>query len=83
PWDVDKVYAYYAKWANWNKALVDRNVLKRYAPRNVDATVRHDPLSIMQYPVDKRLTTTGYEIGWNNELSDMDKAFIAKMYPPD
>ncbi len=42
----------------------------------------HDPASIMQYPVPKELTLNGFTIGWNNQLSPDDKAFIAKMYPP-
>jgi hypothetical protein len=41
----------------------------------------HDPASIMQYPVDKALTDGQFEIGWNNDLSTQDKAFIARMYP--
>jgi hypothetical protein len=35
----------------------------------------------MQYPVPKELTIGGFEIGWNRELSEMDKSFIAKIYP--
>jgi len=31
--------------------------------------------------VPKELTIGGFEIGWNTELSERDKAFIAKMYP--
>lgn len=79
PWDVDKVYAYYLKFG-WNKAKVDLNVLKRYQSSEVHFT-RHDPKSIMQYPVDKTHTLNGFEIGWNTTLSAMDKDFIARMYP--
>jgi len=35
----------------------------------------------MQYSVSYSLTTGGFEIGWNTDLSAGDKAFIAKLYP--
>jgi hypothetical protein len=46
-------------------------------------TAEHDPKSIMQYPVSNELTTGDFEIGWNTELSEMDKNFIAEMYPKE
>ncbi len=88
PWDNAKVYAYYAGPPNnWSQAKVDHNVLKRYTKKVVKSTQFHDPTSIMQYPVLNRLLKdgppSGYHIGWNNELSEHDKAFVAKMYPKD
>lgn len=81
PWDIVKVYKYYAHSYGWNKELVDRNILKRYGASEVHFTGQHDPKSIMQYPIPRELTTGGFEIGWNTELSEMDTIFIAKMYP--
>lgn len=81
PWDIDKVYIYYKSHFGWDAATVDYNVLKRYTNEEAIATEQHDPKSIMQYPVPKELTIGGFEIGWNTELSDTDKIFIAKMYP--
>ncbi|MAT42193.1 MAG: Tolloid-like protein 1 [Anaerolineaceae bacterium] len=82
PWDVEKVYAYYARYG-WDKAKVDDNVLKRYKKHEVFHTEDHDEDSIMQYPVNKALTIGDFEIGWNTELSEKDKIFIAKMYPKE
>jgi hypothetical protein len=79
PWDIEKVYTYYAR-LGWDKDMVDRNVLKRYAKSEVHFT-NHDPVSIMQYPVNREHTLNGFEIGWNTELSARDKDFIARMYP--
>ncbi len=81
PWDMDKVYPYYLYYYGWDKEMVDTNILLRYTSAQVYSTAVHDPSSIMQYPVPKELTLDGFEIGWNRELSEMDKAFISKLYP--
>lgn len=80
PWDEKKVYAHYARWQGWDYATTYQNVIFRYSQKDTRYT-QHDPASIMQYPVQKKLTKGGFEIGWNNDLSELDKAFIAKMYP--
>lgn len=81
PWDKEKVYAYYWQHHKWDKEKVDNNIFKRYTASEVHFTAQHDPNSIMQYPVPKELTVSGFEIGWNTELSETDRIFIAKMYP--
>ncbi|GAG91328.1 unnamed protein product, partial [marine sediment metagenome] len=80
PWDKEKVYGYYWNYYGWSKEKVDRNVLKRYTHSEAAAT-QHDQTSIMQYPVRNEHTIGDFEIGWNTELSDTDKIFIASMYP--
>ena len=81
PWNVPVVYDYYWRHYGWDKGMVDHNILLRYGPAQLEASARYDRDSIMQYPVDKRLTIGGFEIGWNRQLSEMDKEFIAKIYP--
>lgn len=81
PWNLPVVYNYYWEHYNWDKAMVDANILLRYGPSQLSASTYYDPKSIMQYPVPKELTTGGFEIGWNRELSEMDKSFVAKIYP--
>lgn len=80
PWDEEKVYEHYALWQGWDRKKTYENVLFRYSRKDTRYT-QHDPHSIMQYPVQKALTRGGFEIPWNNDLSELDKAFIAKMYP--
>lgn len=80
PWDKEKTYEYYRRRAGWSKEKVDRNIFKRYGREEVDFTA-HDPTSIMQYAVPSELTIGGFEIGWNTDLSETDKVFIASMYP--
>jgi hypothetical protein len=36
----------------------------------------------MAFLVPKRQTYGGFEIGWNTELSEGDKEFVGKLYPP-
>ncbi|HYU49415.1 MAG TPA: hypothetical protein VEO91_05730 [Candidatus Limnocylindria bacterium] len=79
PWDPPAVYAYYAL-QGWDKAEVDQQVLIPYSPQGIQFS-RFDEKSIMLYPVDERLTVGTFSIGWNRELSDLDKSFIASRYP--
>ena len=81
PWNEPEVYAYYRRWQGWDEATTRRNVLQRYGEAETRFTA-HDPASIMQYPVPAELTMDGSTIGWNDQLSPGDIAFIAKMYPP-
>ncbi|AEV84220.1 Tolloid-like protein 1 [Actinoplanes sp. SE50] len=82
PWDVPAVYKYYLGVHGWSAAKTEANVLHRYANDGTISFTDHDPESIMQYAVPRSLTLGGYEIGWNTDLSDGDKQFIAAMYPP-
>jgi hypothetical protein len=79
PWDPPKVYAYYAL-QGWTTADVDKNVLIPYGPEGMQFST-FDPDSIMLYAVDNRLTIGDWEVGWNRELSNQDKAFIRTRYP--
>jgi hypothetical protein len=79
-WNEAAVYEFYRKGQGWDEPTTFQNVLKRYGAADACFT-NHDPSSIMQYPVPKFLTTNGFEVGWNDNLSTADKAFIAKMYP--
>jgi hypothetical protein len=81
PWNKPAVYRYFAGPPNfWSKTKVDRNLFQAYS---VDQTQfsSFDPQSIMIYPIPKELTDGVFEVGWNNKLSDMDKAFIGTVYP--
>ena len=79
PWDKPKVYAYYAATQGWSQQQVDAQVLNTlgWGPAQHSA---FDPQSIMAYSVPASLTTNGYSIPWNTELSATDKAFIGKVY---
>lgn len=80
-WNRPAVYWFYAgRPYFWHRRLVDENIFRTY---DRDLTVRSevDPASIMMYPIDRRLTTDGFEVGLNTALSDTDKEFIRSCYP--
>ena len=59
---------------------VDDQVFSKYDVSQIHAN-KLDKKSIMMYPVPEALSKGDFRIGWNNGLSDVDKKFIAKLYP--
>ena len=81
PWNTDAVYRYFmGPPNNWTKEQVDTNLLNKYAT-DITNFSEYDKASIMHYPISKDLTTGGFEVGWNTEMSPIDKEFIGTMYP--
>lgn len=78
PWNTSAVYAYYAE-QGWSQAEVDQQVLGKNTPLSTQYT-DFDAASIMEYPVPATLTTGGFSIGWNTQLSGTDKNFITLIY---
>jgi hypothetical protein len=81
PWNKDAVYAYYQGPPNfWTREQVDVNIFQVYDMR-ITKYSRFDRKSIMLYPIPSELTTGGFAVGWNSELSYRDKLYIRKWYP--
>jgi serralysin len=83
PWDEEAVYEYYATF-NWDRATIKRNVLEKWNyPQGQYMMLysKFDDKSIMLYPIQSWLTNGKYEVGWNLELSELDKQFISETYP--
>ncbi len=78
-WDKPKVYAYYASTQGWSQQMVDAQVLNKHTYESTQHTSL-DPQSIMSYSIPASLTTNGFSIPWNTELSVIDKEFLGKMY---
>lgn len=64
---------------NWSPETIENNMFKKYDPRVVDATDL-DPDSIMMYPIPRSWTHGGPEVGFNSELSEMDRNKIREAY---
>jgi hypothetical protein len=80
-WNKNVVYAYYAGPPNfWSKEDVDHNLFEVY-DENLTIYSQLDPASIMMYPIDRRFTLDGFEVGLNTQLSSVDKEFIEATYP--
>ena len=78
-WHKDRTYAYYLQTQGWSPQQVDDQVMNRYTVTMTNS--EYDPQSIMHYPVPAFLTVDGYEVNWNNDLSENDKKLIREMYP--
>jgi hypothetical protein len=79
PWDKPKVYAYYAQ-QGWDAETVDFNIFGVYGEDSTNHTA-FDPASIMEYAIPDSLTIGSYAIGWNTELSQLDREFMRLQYP--
>ncbi|MCK8668321.1 peptidase M12 [Pseudomonas azerbaijanoccidens] len=80
PWDLDKVYAWYKEFYNVERERVDSDVLP--LPRYPDFSYgEYDPLSIMHYNIDSRVTLNNWSHPGNFILSEGDKAAARKHYP--
>src|SRR3712207_1382883 len=76
PWNKDAVYRYYLETQGWSEEDVDQNIFRKWDTTHTQYS-KFDEKSIMLYAIPKELTLNGYEVGWNRELSDMDKRFIS------
>jgi hypothetical protein len=79
-WNKQAVYDRYIKQLKWTKQQVDSNLFATH-PAGETQFSTFDPGSIMHYPVPAELTSDGKAVGWNTELSQTDKQFIAQIYP--
>jgi hypothetical protein len=81
PWNKEAVYRYYAGPPNnWSREQVDLNLFDKY-DRTITQFSEFDPQSIMLYPIPKEHALGGFEVGWNKQLSPLDKQFIGQLYP--
>lgn len=80
PWNKDAVYSFFQR-LGWTKADVDHNLFQRYDRDSLRCSY-YDRDSIMHYPVDPNLTIDGWQQGWNQDLSPVDRAFATLIYPP-
>ncbi len=81
PWNREVVYSYYGGPPNyWSRQQTDRNLFLKYDREKTNYT-DFDRESIMLYPIQQRFTHGDFEVGWNSELSERDKTFIASQYP--
>ncbi|MBI3874775.1 MAG: hypothetical protein HY300_02165 [Verrucomicrobia bacterium] len=80
-WNAPAVYAQFSGPPNnWDKATIDSNILQKYSPQGINATLfdRHS-IMLYQFPAELFLNHVGTPL--NTHLSVKDKAFIAKTYP--
>lgn len=80
-WNVEAVYEQFSGPPNnWDKATIDSNILEKYSPQGIDATL-FDRHSIMLYQFPAALFNNHVGTPLNTHLSTKDEHFIAKLYP--
>lgn len=79
-WNTQLVYKFYQSALGWDKTKTDYQILQKRNYRDVTGS-DYDPLSIMLYFFDQRLTTNNLGTPQNNRLSGYDVVWIAKTYP--
>lgn len=81
PWDRDLVIRALSGPPNsWTKQAIEEQVFRKYPADQLPPYRDFDPKSIMTMPFPPAWTG-GIAIGGGDELSESDKAFIAKLYP--
>lgn len=80
PWKPQAVYDYYNRFG-WSKEDVNEQIFKKYELSQVNGS-EYDRTSIMHYAIDKTLLVDASQaVGWNTELSPLDRSTIAALYP--
>ncbi len=64
----------------WDEETIRHNVLSPYLPENVITTAL-DKMSIMMYPIPQSWTLDGFTTPGGRVISDVDSAFIGRVYP--
>ena len=85
-WDEEAVYAALAKPPNsWSREKTFHNIIRKLPVDEIEGST-HDPNSVMHYPFEPGLILEPEEFraGINpaGGLSDKDKEFVKKFYPP-
>lgn len=81
PWNEAAVIDYYKRTQGWSEQEIRFQVLNREPMTKGFVGTRFDPQSIMEYPVPRELTTNGFSVGWNRQLSVLDFQFLQQVYP--
>jgi hypothetical protein len=75
------VYDYFRATSGWSRADVDSQFFAIWPPGYFPVHKVFDPHSIEMFPIPAELLESGEAIGWNIELSPVDKQFAAALYP--
>lgn len=78
-WDREAVYEAYTE-LGWTRDEIDQNLFAALS-RDSYNTGEYDPDSIMHYFIDPEWTLDDFEVPLNEELSEIEKAYVAELYP--
>jgi len=63
----------------WDEATVRHNIFGKYTQSKITNST-FDPLSIMIYPIPADFIISGNPVGWNTQLSNLDRTFMRRAY---
>jgi serralysin len=82
PWDKEAVYRSLSGPPNyWTRQQVDLTMFQKYRHDYFPIEKAFDLQSIMIFPIAKEFVGGAFEVGWNKDLSEIDKAFVQRLYP--
>ncbi|KAK6988582.1 ZnMc domain-containing protein [Favolaschia claudopus] len=79
--DDGAVYSYYARTQGWDRATIQSQILDTYASGDVSNYSVLDTTSIMMYFMPAEMNLQHVNVPVNNQLSDLDKAYVVINYP--
>ncbi|KAI0050912.1 hypothetical protein FA95DRAFT_499075 [Auriscalpium vulgare] len=81
--DEKNTILYYkdSKISGWDEATIREQILDVYNSNEVSNYSELDTDSIMHYPMPKELTGLPKDVGYNSQLSQLDKAYMFINYP--
>ena len=79
--DHEKAYAYFLQGQNWDRAMVDAQVLTPLAADSIQGTPVDD-MSIMCYQIPGSITIDGQPIRGGLDIDATDGTFAGQIYPP-
>lgn len=81
-WNVQKVFQWASNTQGWDMYTTCSNIIKKYQLDSINGS-EYDVKSIMLYSFPGELTNSGVGTTRNIKLSDLDKQWLGKMYPPN
>ncbi|KAI0061358.1 hypothetical protein BV25DRAFT_780912 [Artomyces pyxidatus] len=80
--DEKKTIMYYKEsQLGWDDAMIREQIIDVYADKEVSNFSELDTTSIMHYPMPRQVTGLSYDIPYNSQLSQLDKAYMVINYP--
>jgi hypothetical protein len=76
-----KVIPYFEATQGWNEQEIREQILDAMDESTVDETAQADLQSIMEYSFDGSLTYSGQPILGGNDISELDKLLVSRVYP--
>jgi hypothetical protein len=79
--DRRKAFAYFDRTQGWSREETLAQVLTPLAEHSILGTTEADPLSVMCYQIPAEITKDGKAIPGGSDITALDAAFAARIYP--